>query len=40
MRSLGIRNFRFSLAWPRLLPAGRGAVNPVRAGWLGPWGAA
>jgi len=27
MRKLGIRNYRLSLAWPRILPAGRGAVN-------------
>ena len=27
MRRLGIRNYRLSLAWPRILPGGRGAVN-------------
>lgn len=27
LRSLGIRNYRLSLAWPRILPQGRGAVN-------------
>ena len=27
MRSLGIRCYRFSIAWPRVLPEGRGAVN-------------
>jgi beta-glucosidase len=27
MRSLGIRGYRFSLAWPRILPEGRGTVN-------------
>ncbi|MCL1981951.1 MAG: GH1 family beta-glucosidase [Clostridiales bacterium] len=27
MESLGIRNYRFSFAWPRLLPEGTGAVN-------------
>lgn len=31
MRALGIRHFRFSLAWPRLLPSGRGEVNPAGA---------
>jgi beta-glucosidase len=27
MRQLGIRNYRLSLAWPRIYPAGDGAVN-------------
>ncbi len=27
MRSLGVKNYRLSLAWPRILPGGRGAVN-------------
>jgi beta-glucosidase len=27
MRALGLDAFRFSVAWPRVLPAGRGAVN-------------
>jgi beta-glucosidase len=27
MRSLGIRGYRFSLAWPRILPEGRDTVN-------------
>ncbi len=27
MRSLGIRHYRLSLAWPRILPGGRGVVN-------------
>jgi beta-glucosidase len=27
MRKLGIRNYRLSLAWPRILPEGDGAVN-------------
>ena len=27
MRELGIDAFRFSIAWPRVLPTGRGAVN-------------
>jgi beta-glucosidase len=27
MRELGLSAYRFSVAWPRILPAGRGAVN-------------
>src|ERR1043165_3822968 len=27
MASLGLRNYRFSLAWPRIVPGGDGAVN-------------
>jgi beta-glucosidase len=28
MRQLGLRAYRFSVSWSRVLPAGRGAVNP------------
>jgi beta-glucosidase len=29
MRKLGIRNYRLSIAWPRIIPDGSGAVNQV-----------
>jgi len=29
MRDLGLQIYRFSVAWPRVLPRGRGAVNPL-----------
>jgi beta-glucosidase len=29
MKDLGLDAYRFSLAWPRIIPAGRGAVNPA-----------
>ncbi|GAA1113923.1 hypothetical protein GCM10009663_63330 [Kitasatospora arboriphila] len=29
MRGLGLDGYRFSLAWPRIRPAGEGAVNPA-----------
>ncbi len=29
MRQLGIKNYRLSLAWPRIFPQGDGAVNPA-----------
>lgn len=28
MKGLGLQAYRFSIAWPRVLPAGRGKVNP------------
>ena len=27
MRSLGIKNYRLSIAWPRIIPSGKGAIN-------------
>jgi len=29
MKSLGLKAYRFSIAWTRILPAGRGKVNPA-----------
>jgi beta-glucosidase len=29
MRDLGLQSYRFSIAWARVLPAGRGAANPA-----------
>ena len=32
MQQLGVNAYRFSIAWPRIFPQGRGAVNAE--GWL------
>ena len=36
MRELGLDAFRFSIAWPRILPEGRGSVNAAGARLLRP----
>ncbi|ASW57757.1 GH1 family beta-glucosidase [Plantactinospora sp. KBS50] len=33
MRELGIGAYRFSVAWPRIMPGGTGAVNPAGLGF-------
>jgi len=33
MRELGLRAYRFSIAWPRVMPAGTGAVNAAGLGF-------
>src|SRR5579871_761812 len=33
MRELGVAAYRFSLAWPRILPKGRGAINEAGLGF-------
>jgi beta-glucosidase len=33
MKSLGVRHYRLSLAWPRIIPAGDGAVNRKGVGF-------
>ena len=29
MKGMGLQGYRFSLSWPRIMPAGEGAVNPA-----------
>lgn len=35
MAELGIRSYRFSIAWPRVVPTGAGAVNPAGLDFYG-----
>ena len=33
MKALHLQAYRFSIAWPRIFPAGTGAVNPAGLAW-------
>ncbi|HLZ26681.1 MAG TPA: GH1 family beta-glucosidase [Chloroflexota bacterium] len=33
MRRMGLNAYRFSIAWPRVLPLGAGAINPAGLDW-------
>src|SRR6188508_3249327 len=33
MRELGLQAYRFSVAWPRIIPDGTGQVNPAGLDW-------
>ena len=34
MKQIGLQAYRFSIAWPRVLPNGTGEVNPAGLGFL------
>lgn len=34
MQSIGVKMFRFSISWSRVLPQGTGKVNPVYLDWV------
>ena len=33
MQSMGLKAYRFSIAWPRILPNGRGEINAAGLDW-------
>ena len=33
MKAMHLQAYRFSIAWPRIFPAGTGAVNPAGLAW-------
>ena len=37
MKSLGVKSYRFSIAWPRVFPNGDGPANPEGARFLQPF---
>ena len=39
MKQLGLKSYRFSIAWPRIQPTGRGSANQAGLDYLGRRGA-
>ncbi len=37
MKELGMKHYRFSISWSRILPDGTGNVNFKVGGWVGGW---
>jgi hypothetical protein len=38
MKELGVKAYRFSIAWTRIIPQGAGPVNPKGLDFLRPFG--
>ena len=36
MKAMGLQIYRMSIAWPRVLPEGKGKVNALGLGFLRP----